>query len=153
MNVARGKTSPWWFSIGQVAEICGVSERTIRRWRNAGFPAPDEDTGRYDIRLVGQYLRAQATQPGAADREQWEVEKLRRQVSKLDYELARLHAEVVEWDVVEDWIAEFGRLVAGVIERAQQRCEQTCGEGVGRVLMDGLKQLEAAQRRRAGKGA
>jgi len=142
--VAR-RREKWQFSQAEIAEICGVSPRTIRRWAQKGLPGGDE-AGRYDVRQVVGWLREQS-EAISEDRERWEVEKLRRQVGKLDVELARLHAEVVEWEMVENWVAEFGRLVAGVVERAQRRCSGSCGEDVGRVLMDGLKQIRTSCKR------
>lgn len=96
-------------SIVDLARILGVAARTIRGWKTATDCPIADASGRYD---VGEWMewaakRGKETPPqGPTTKQEWEIERIRRQVEAMDLDLKIQRGEFVSIEDVKRWASE-----------------------------------------------
>jgi len=103
------KLATWARNERELATLIGVGVGTVRAWKQKeGAPIGDA-SGRYNVKKWMDWAAKHGKETPGLDpqsKQDWEIEKIKRQVADLDIDLAKKRGELVANDDVRRWVAE-----------------------------------------------
>ena len=92
-----------------LATLLGVAASTVKTWkRKDGAPIADS-AGKYNVKEWMTWASKHGKDTPGLDpqsKQDWEIEKIKRQVADLDIDLAKKRGELVASDDVRQWVAD-----------------------------------------------
>lgn len=106
-----GKPKPpkWARNERELATLLGVAAQTIKSWKSRGGTPVADGSGRHHVKEWMDWAAKHGKDTPGLDpqsKQDWEIEKIKRQVADLDIDLAKKRGELVANDDVRRWVAE-----------------------------------------------
>lgn len=103
------KLPAWARSERALARILGVRAGTVRAWKQRDGAPIGDSSGRYNVKEWMDWAAKHGKETPGLDpqsKQDWEIEKIKRQVADLDIDLAKKRAGLVSNEDVRRWVAE-----------------------------------------------
>lgn len=128
-TVEAETASKFVYTVGELAEVVGVSDRTIHRFVGSGMPIISH--GRYDVRACFQWLQARERETHAQDSGRSETirtQLVEAQRDRVRIEIEQLRGTLLPRDLVAQVLARIASLTASQLDSLAPRLAGTLAD-------------------------